>query len=69
MLAILLATWYFNWLISEWMISMSNASTSVIHVYLLYFILCFQIPLHPVIDSLVNDVINLAFKHFKYKEG
>ncbi|KAJ7396743.1 hypothetical protein BTVI_142063 [Pitangus sulphuratus] len=28
-----------------------------------------QIPLHPVIDSLVNDVINLAFKHFKYKEG
>uniref|UniRef100_A0A672UQR0 FRY microtubule binding protein n=1 Tax=Strigops habroptila TaxID=2489341 RepID=A0A672UQR0_STRHB len=28
-----------------------------------------QIPLHPVIDSLVNDIINLAFKHFKYKEG
>uniref|UniRef100_A0A663FCU2 FRY microtubule binding protein n=1 Tax=Aquila chrysaetos chrysaetos TaxID=223781 RepID=A0A663FCU2_AQUCH len=28
-----------------------------------------QIPLHPVIDSLVHDVINLAFKHFKYKEG
>lgn len=51
------------------MISMSNTSTSVIYVYLLYFILCFQIPLHPVIDSLVNDVINLAFKHFKYKEG
>ncbi|OXB81420.1 UNVERIFIED_CONTAM: hypothetical protein H355_001637 [Colinus virginianus] len=28
-----------------------------------------QIPLHPVIDTLVHDVINLAFKHFKYKEG
>ncbi|NXA51690.1 FRY protein, partial [Nothocercus julius] len=28
-----------------------------------------QIPLHPVIESLVHDVINLAFKHFKYKEG
>uniref|UniRef100_A0A8D0H4U3 FRY microtubule binding protein n=1 Tax=Sphenodon punctatus TaxID=8508 RepID=A0A8D0H4U3_SPHPU len=28
-----------------------------------------QISLHPVIDSLVHDVINLAFKHFKYKEG
>nr|XP_033804350.1 protein furry homolog isoform X3 [Geotrypetes seraphini] len=28
-----------------------------------------QIPLHPVIDSLVHEVINLAFKHFKYKEG
>uniref|UniRef100_A0A803YPW9 FRY microtubule binding protein n=1 Tax=Meleagris gallopavo TaxID=9103 RepID=A0A803YPW9_MELGA len=28
-----------------------------------------QIPLHPVIDALVHDVINLAFKHFKYKEG
>ncbi|KAI4565193.1 hypothetical protein MJT46_009536 [Ovis ammon polii x Ovis aries] len=28
-----------------------------------------QIPLHPVIDSLIHDVINLAFKHFKYKEG
>lgn len=28
-----------------------------------------QIPLHPVIDSLVHDIINLAFKHFKYKEG
>ncbi|XP_028635587.1 protein furry homolog [Grammomys surdaster] len=28
-----------------------------------------QIPLHPVIDSLIHDIINLAFKHFKYKEG
>ncbi|EPQ14590.1 Protein furry like protein [Myotis brandtii] len=28
-----------------------------------------QIPLHPVLDSLIHDVINLAFKHFKYKEG
>uniref|UniRef100_A0A6I8QD96 FRY microtubule binding protein n=1 Tax=Xenopus tropicalis TaxID=8364 RepID=A0A6I8QD96_XENTR len=28
-----------------------------------------QIPLHPVIDSLVHEVITLAFKHFKYKEG
>ncbi|XP_015670733.1 protein furry homolog [Protobothrops mucrosquamatus] len=28
-----------------------------------------QIQLHPVIDGLVHDVINLAFKHFKYKEG
>ncbi|XP_056139794.1 protein furry homolog [Lampris incognitus] len=28
-----------------------------------------QMPLHPVLDSLVNDVINLAFKHFRYKEG
>ncbi|XP_066555831.1 protein furry homolog isoform X11 [Amia ocellicauda] len=28
-----------------------------------------QIPLHPVLDSLINEVINLAFKHFKYKEG
>ncbi|XP_075892588.1 protein furry homolog isoform X2 [Nelusetta ayraudi] len=28
-----------------------------------------QMPLHPVLDSLVNEVINLAFKHFKYKEG
>ncbi|XP_008307519.1 protein furry homolog isoform X2 [Cynoglossus semilaevis] len=27
-----------------------------------------QMPLHPVLDSLVNDIINLAFKHFKYKE-
>ncbi|KAG8452837.1 hypothetical protein GDO86_004577 [Hymenochirus boettgeri] len=28
-----------------------------------------QISLHPVIDSLVHEVITLAFKHFKYKEG
>uniref|UniRef100_A0A8C4HGF7 Furry homolog a (Drosophila) n=1 Tax=Dicentrarchus labrax TaxID=13489 RepID=A0A8C4HGF7_DICLA len=28
-----------------------------------------QMPLHPVLDSLVNEVINLAFKHFRYKEG
>uniref|UniRef100_A0A3Q3KBQ7 Furry homolog a (Drosophila) n=1 Tax=Monopterus albus TaxID=43700 RepID=A0A3Q3KBQ7_MONAL len=28
-----------------------------------------QMPLHPVLDSLVNEVINLAFKHFTYKEG
>uniref|UniRef100_A0A8B9HLY5 Furry homolog a (Drosophila) n=1 Tax=Astyanax mexicanus TaxID=7994 RepID=A0A8B9HLY5_ASTMX len=28
-----------------------------------------QMPLHPVLDTLVHEVINLAFKHFKYKEG
>uniref|UniRef100_A0A8C1XCH9 Furry homolog a (Drosophila) n=1 Tax=Cyprinus carpio TaxID=7962 RepID=A0A8C1XCH9_CYPCA len=28
-----------------------------------------QMPLHPVEDGLVHEVINLAFKHFKYKEG
>ncbi|KAM6961396.1 protein furry homolog [Aplochiton taeniatus] len=28
-----------------------------------------QMPLHPVLDSLVSEVINLAFKHFRYKEG
>uniref|UniRef100_A0A665VNY5 Furry homolog a (Drosophila) n=1 Tax=Echeneis naucrates TaxID=173247 RepID=A0A665VNY5_ECHNA len=28
-----------------------------------------QMPLHPALDSLVNEVINLAFKHFRYKEG
>uniref|UniRef100_A0A667XRB0 FRY microtubule binding protein n=1 Tax=Myripristis murdjan TaxID=586833 RepID=A0A667XRB0_9TELE len=28
-----------------------------------------QMPLHPVLDTLVNEVINLAFKHFRYKEG
>ncbi|XP_043929165.1 protein furry homolog isoform X3 [Protopterus annectens] len=28
-----------------------------------------QIPLHPVQECLVHEVINLAFKHFKYKEG
>ncbi|XP_053543375.1 protein furry homolog isoform X2 [Ictalurus punctatus] len=28
-----------------------------------------QMPLHPVLDTLVQDVIDLAFKHFKYKEG
>uniref|UniRef100_A0A671L1U7 Protein furry homolog n=1 Tax=Sinocyclocheilus anshuiensis TaxID=1608454 RepID=A0A671L1U7_9TELE len=28
-----------------------------------------QMPLHPVVDGLVHEVINLAFKHFKYKEG
>uniref|UniRef100_A0A8D3DPL1 FRY microtubule binding protein n=1 Tax=Scophthalmus maximus TaxID=52904 RepID=A0A8D3DPL1_SCOMX len=28
-----------------------------------------QMPLHPVLDNLVNEVINLAFKHFRYKEG
>ncbi|KAM7399056.1 hypothetical protein PAMP_018349 [Pampus punctatissimus] len=28
-----------------------------------------QMLLHPVLDSLVNEVINLAFKHFRYKEG
>ncbi|XP_057694873.1 protein furry homolog isoform X1 [Corythoichthys intestinalis] len=28
-----------------------------------------QMPLHPVLDSSVNEVINLAFKHFRYKEG
>lgn len=34
-----------------------------------YLFSFFQIPLHPVIDSLIHNVINLAFKHFKYKEG
>ncbi|XP_059502688.1 protein furry homolog isoform X2 [Stegostoma tigrinum] len=28
-----------------------------------------QISLHPLPDNLVQEVINLAFKHFKYKEG
>ncbi|XP_046716491.1 protein furry homolog isoform X5 [Silurus meridionalis] len=28
-----------------------------------------QIPLHPLLDDLIQEVINLAFKHFKYKEG
>ncbi|KAK5868877.1 hypothetical protein PBY51_009853 [Eleginops maclovinus] len=28
-----------------------------------------QMPLYPVLDSLVNEVVNLAFKHFRYKEG
>uniref|UniRef100_A0A671PBF7 Protein furry homolog n=1 Tax=Sinocyclocheilus anshuiensis TaxID=1608454 RepID=A0A671PBF7_9TELE len=28
-----------------------------------------QIPLHPLLDGLIQEVINLAFKHFKYKEG
>ncbi|KAM9733099.1 protein furry homolog isoform 3-T3 [Menidia menidia] len=28
-----------------------------------------QMPLYPVLDSLVNEVINVAFKHFRYKEG
>ncbi|KAK1786451.1 hypothetical protein P4O66_018141 [Electrophorus voltai] len=28
-----------------------------------------QMPLHPVLDTSVHEVINLAFKHFKYKEG
>ncbi|XP_051534407.1 protein furry homolog isoform X1 [Myxocyprinus asiaticus] len=28
-----------------------------------------QMPLHPVVDGLVHEVINLAFKHFKYKDG
>uniref|UniRef100_A0A671NL20 Protein furry homolog-like n=1 Tax=Sinocyclocheilus anshuiensis TaxID=1608454 RepID=A0A671NL20_9TELE len=28
-----------------------------------------QIPLHPVPDTLVQEVLNLAFKHFKHKEG
>uniref|UniRef100_A0A8C4H243 Furry homolog, like n=1 Tax=Dicentrarchus labrax TaxID=13489 RepID=A0A8C4H243_DICLA len=28
-----------------------------------------QIPLHPVPDILVHEVLNLAFKHFKHKEG
>ncbi|KAM9318138.1 protein furry homolog isoform 2-T2 [Pholidichthys leucotaenia] len=28
-----------------------------------------QMSLYPVLDSLVNEVINLAFKHFRYKEG
>ncbi|XP_041435399.1 protein furry homolog-like isoform X7 [Xenopus laevis] len=28
-----------------------------------------QIPVHPVTDPLVQEVLNLAFKHFKHKEG
>ncbi|KAM9456428.1 protein furry homolog isoform 1-T1 [Clarias gariepinus] len=28
-----------------------------------------QIPLHPLLDGPIQEVINLAFKHFKYKEG
>ncbi|XP_028321443.1 protein furry homolog isoform X2 [Gouania willdenowi] len=28
-----------------------------------------QMPLYPALDSLVNEVINVAFKHFRYKEG
>ncbi|MGH0138660.1 UNVERIFIED_CONTAM: hypothetical protein FKN15_031916 [Acipenser sinensis] len=28
-----------------------------------------QIPLHPVPDALLHEVLNLAFKHFKHKEG
>uniref|UniRef100_A0A671NY90 Protein furry homolog n=1 Tax=Sinocyclocheilus anshuiensis TaxID=1608454 RepID=A0A671NY90_9TELE len=28
-----------------------------------------QIPLHPLLDGLIQEIINLAFKHFKYKEG
>uniref|UniRef100_A0A673B6M3 Furry homolog b (Drosophila) n=1 Tax=Sphaeramia orbicularis TaxID=375764 RepID=A0A673B6M3_9TELE len=28
-----------------------------------------QIPLHPLLDGLIQEVANLAFKHFKYKEG
>lgn len=31
--------------------------------------LSIQIPLHPLLDGLIQEVINLAFKHFKYKEG
>uniref|UniRef100_A0A6Q2ZEW1 Furry homolog b (Drosophila) n=1 Tax=Esox lucius TaxID=8010 RepID=A0A6Q2ZEW1_ESOLU len=28
-----------------------------------------QTPLHPLMDGLIQEVINLAFRHFKYKEG
>uniref|UniRef100_A0A8C2F8Q8 Furry homolog a (Drosophila) n=1 Tax=Cyprinus carpio TaxID=7962 RepID=A0A8C2F8Q8_CYPCA len=28
-----------------------------------------QMPLHPFVDGLVHEVINLTFKHFRYKEG
>ncbi|KAJ8412470.1 hypothetical protein AAFF_G00128060 [Aldrovandia affinis] len=28
-----------------------------------------QIPLHPLLDSLIQEVINLTFRHFKYREG
>ncbi|XP_075051504.1 protein furry homolog-like isoform X1 [Mixophyes fleayi] len=28
-----------------------------------------QIPVHPVPDPLIQEVLNLAFKHFKHKEG
>ncbi|XP_069057619.1 protein furry homolog-like isoform X2 [Pleurodeles waltl] len=28
-----------------------------------------QIPVHPVPDPIVHEVLNLAFKHFKHKEG
>uniref|UniRef100_A0A6Q2XNU3 Furry homolog, like n=1 Tax=Esox lucius TaxID=8010 RepID=A0A6Q2XNU3_ESOLU len=33
------------------------------------FMFAAQIPLHPVPDVLVHEVLNLAFKHFKHKEG
>lgn len=35
----------------------------------LFFFCPAQIPLHPVPDALVHEVLNLAFKHFKHKEG
>lgn len=38
-----------------------------IHCHVSWF--SWQMPLHPVLDNLVNEVINLAFKHFRYKEG
>ncbi|KAJ8275550.1 hypothetical protein COCON_G00073020 [Conger conger] len=28
-----------------------------------------QIPLHPLLDNLIQEVVNLAFRHFKYREG
>lgn len=43
------------------------------HTYVLSYLLIhkflFQIPVHPVPDPLVHEVLNLAFKHFKHKEG
>lgn len=41
----------------------------LLNVILFVFFPFDQMPLHPVVDGLVHEVIHLAFKHFKYKEG
>lgn len=55
-----------------------HSPINVLHTYIhthicivtyLYITLLFQIPVHPVPDPLVHEVLNLAFKHFKHKEG
>uniref|UniRef100_A0A671LPU4 Protein furry homolog-like n=2 Tax=Sinocyclocheilus anshuiensis TaxID=1608454 RepID=A0A671LPU4_9TELE len=38
-------------------------------IYVLHKYTSSYIPLHPVPDALVQEVLNLAFKHFKHKEG